>query len=97
MDFLGAFREKFAAPENAAKRIKAERRANLTPKQRRRRGPPKKQTNFRATEQTRTLLAALSAHLTRTEGYDVGQGDVIERALPLLAEKLRGSGFQEPK
>lgn len=88
MDFLGAFRDRFAAPENTAKRIIAERRANLTPKQRQRRGPPKKQINFRATDQTRELLAALSAHLTKAEGHDVGQGDVIERALPLLAQSL---------
>ena len=95
MDFLGAFHDKFAAIENTAKRLKAERRTGLTPKQRQRRGPPKKQTNFRATEQTRALLAALSAHLTKAEGRDVGQGDVIERALPLLARSL--PGFKETK
>lgn len=95
MDFIGAFRDRFAAIENTSKRLKAERRTGLTPKQRQRRGPPKKQINFRATEQTRTLLVALSAHLTKSEGRDVGQGDVIERALPLLARSL--PGFKEPK
>ena len=95
MDFLGAFRDKFAAPENTTKRLKAERKANLTPKQRQRRGPPKKQVNFRATAQARALLEALSAYLTKAEGHDVGQGDVIERALPLLAESL--PDFKGPK
>lgn len=95
MDFVGAFRDKFAAPENTTKRLKAERKANLTPKQRQRRGPPKKQVNFRATAQTRALLEALSAYLTKADGHDVGQGDVIERALPLLAKSL--PGFKGPK
>ena len=83
--FCRRLHDRFAAIENTAKRLKAERRTGLTPKQRQRRGPPKTQTNFRATQQTRTLLAALSAYLTKAEGRDVGQGDVIERALPLLA------------
>ena len=95
LDFLGAFQDKFALIENTTKRLKTERRAGLTPKQRQRCGPPKKQINFRATERTRSLLAALSAHLTKAEGRDVGQGDVIERALPLLARSL--PGFSEPK
>ena len=100
MDFVGAFQDifKFASPDNATKRLKSERKANLTARQRqqhRRRNPPKKQVNFRATAQTRALLDALSEYLTTTERRDVGQGEVVERALPLLAKSL--AGFKEPK
>jgi hypothetical protein len=62
-EFMGMFTpETFAKPEHTRARLKAERRAGLSPKQRTKRGAPKKQVNFRADDATRALIGRLSAH-----------------------------------
>lgn len=82
--FIGAG---FANPAGTKARLKAERRAGLTPKQRQRMSEPKKQVNFRASQETRARLARLAAHL-----------DVSTTAVLLMAiEKLAAStpGFED--
>lgn len=82
MDFLGAFKERFAARENTQARVKAERRAGMTPKQRERiKGPPKLQINFRATAETKALIEKIG------ESLDRSITDVIELAIKELAAK----------
>jgi hypothetical protein len=82
MDFLGAFKERFAARENTQARVKAERRAGMTPKQRERiKGPPKQQINFRATAETKALIEKVAERL------DKSITDVIELAVRDLAAK----------
>lgn len=83
MDFLAAFTEKFGAnPERTKARRKAERRANLTPKQRARtKGLPKKQKNFRASAETLAQLKALVSCTGKSET------DVIAEAIADLAAK----------
>lgn len=92
MGWESQFAKSYGSEGKIAARLKAERAANMTEAERgrHRRGPPKRQTNFRATTETRALLDALCAHLTQVEGRNVGQGDVIERALSLLARSLPG-------
>jgi hypothetical protein len=88
MDFEGQFRKLFgsqglagfAAPEQTQARLKAERRAGLTPKQRAKKSVPKKQINFRATAKTKELIDALAAHL------DKSVTDVIALAVESLAQ-----------
>lgn len=86
MKFLSAFTETFASTENMSKRLQAERRANMTPAQRNRRGPPKVQVNFRATAETSGQLEALVAHtgMTKTE--------VLERAIAAFAQATLPKG-----
>jgi hypothetical protein len=84
MNFLGGLTGGFGLIESTRERLKAERRAGLTPKQRAKKGPPKKQVNFRATAETRALVKAMSAHL------DTDDTDVITRAIHALAETLPG-------
>jgi hypothetical protein len=61
--FMGMFtQEKYANPQRTRARLKAERRAGLSPKQRTRLESAKKQVNFRADDETRALIARLSAH-----------------------------------
>jgi hypothetical protein len=88
MDFVSAFKQKFASsPESIQARLKAERRAGLTAKQRERaRAIPKKQINFRATEETKKLIDALAKHLDKTAT------DVMELAVATLARSLPGFG-----
>jgi|RhiMethySRZTD1v2_1073278.scaffolds.fasta_scaffold745370_2 hypothetical protein len=46
MDFLGAFKDRFAARENTQAEVKAERRAGMPPKQRERiKGPNSRSTS----------------------------------------------------
>ena len=82
MDFLADLKGGFGLIERTRARLKAERRAGLTPKQRAKKGPPKKQVNFRATAETRALIKAMSAHL------DTDDTDVITRAIHALAGAL---------
>jgi hypothetical protein len=64
IDFVSAFVGQFASHQATEQRLKAERRAGLTPKQgARRKGPPKQQINFRATAETKALIEALGEHL----------------------------------
>jgi hypothetical protein len=83
-NFKSAFKGAFGSIEGAQERLKAERRAGLTPKQRERtrKAIPKKQVNFRAREETHVLIQALAEHL------DVSITDVMERAVHALAETL---------
>jgi hypothetical protein len=75
--FVGAYAKNRAGLEE---RIKAERRAGRTAKQRERaRRLPKKQINFRATEQTHALIDRLCQYLGRS------QTDVLELAIAQLA------------
>jgi hypothetical protein len=84
MDLMSAFKGRFGSIEGTRERLKAERRAGLTPKQRAKKAPPKKQVNFRATAETRALIRALAEHL------DVNATDVMERAVHTLAQSLPG-------
>jgi hypothetical protein len=82
MDFLGAFKDRFAARENTQARVKAERRAGMTPKQRERiNGPPKQQINFRATAETTALIEQIAERL------DKSITEVMELAVKELAAK----------
>ena len=50
----------YANREDRDKRLRSERRAGLTAKQRERMGVPKKLVNFRASEETRALLKKMA-------------------------------------
>jgi hypothetical protein len=89
MDFVSAFRDKFAAPERMQVRLQAERRAGRTPKQRARKAIRDEQVNFRASKETRALIGALAEHL------DVSMADVMERALQELAKSLPDFGGKQ--
>jgi hypothetical protein len=92
LDFEAQFRKHFgadgfAAPERTQERLKAERRAGLTPKQRAKKSVPKKQINFRATAETKALIEKLAAHM------DASVTDVIALAVATLAQsKLPNAG-----
>jgi hypothetical protein len=87
MDFLGAFKDRFAARENTQARVKAERRAGMTPKQRERiKGPPKQQINFRATAETKALIEQIAERLDKTI-TEVMELTVKELAVKNLAGK----------
>lgn len=89
MEFQRAFTEAFASRENMTKRLQAERRSNMTPAQRNRRGPPRTQVNFRATAQTRQLLDGL------IEQLGLGQTEVIERAIAAYAQLQTPKGAKK--
>jgi hypothetical protein len=79
----------YANREDRDKRLRSERRAGLTAKQRERLTVPKKLVNFRASEETRALLKKLSKHF----GED--QTAVIVRSIDQLAASV--PGLQERK
>ena len=74
----------YANREDRDKRLRSERRAGLTAKQRERMAVPKKLVNFRASEETRTLLKKLAQHF----GED--QTAVILRSIDQLAASVPG-------
>jgi hypothetical protein len=83
MAFADVFQGMFAPAEHTQARLKAERRAGLTPKQRASRSVGKdKQINFRATSETKALVKALGEHLGKRPS------DVILQALETLAQSL---------
>jgi hypothetical protein len=85
MDFIGAFNQVFASSEKTQERLKAERKAGQTAKQRSRKKPvPTKQINFRATAETKALLDKLAAHL------DKSVTEVIALAVEALARAELG-------
>jgi hypothetical protein len=85
MAFADVFRGMFAPAEHTQARLKAERRAGLTPKQRANRSVAKdKQINFRATSETKALVKALGEHLGKRPS------DVLLQALETLAQSLPG-------
>jgi hypothetical protein len=84
-EFMGMFtRETFAKPEHTRARLKAERRAGLTQKQRAKRGETKKQVNFRADNATRALIGRLSAH------HQLDKTAILLLAINKLAEATLG-------
>lgn len=85
-DFVKAVVGKFATSERTIERLALERKAGATAGQRSRRGPPKKQVNFRATAETRGLLDKLVGEL------GIAQTDVIERAIAAYAESVLKKG-----
>jgi hypothetical protein len=80
MDWERAFDRSFGLAAKVVSRLKEERTANQTVAERSRRGPTKKQRNFRCTRQTDELVDALTDRL----GMNIG--DVIELAIRQLAE-----------
>jgi hypothetical protein len=85
MNFLGAFKDRFAARENTQARVKAERRAGMTPKQRERiKGPPKQQINFRATAETKALIELIAERLEKsiTEVIELAVKEFAAKNLP---------------
>lgn len=84
MTFADRFGKLFGVGDTARTeaRRKAERQANLTPKQRaRRKGPPKAQMNFRASAETVAQLKVLQA------ATGMSQTDVIAKAIAELAAR----------
>ena len=82
---VGKFSGKaYANREDRDKRLRSERRAGLSAKQRERLTVPKKLVNFRASEETRALLKKLSKHF----GED--QTAVIVRSIDQLAASVPG-------
>ena len=74
----------YANREDRDKRLRSERKAGRTAKQRERMVVPKKLVNFRASEETRTLLKQLAQH------FDEDQTAVILRAIDQLAASVPG-------
>ena len=81
-DFMQAFGKgrKFGDPAEAEERLRRERRAGQTAKQRGKKSTAKKQFNTRASDQTHRLVDALVAKLGNTKT------DVLEEAIKRLAE-----------
>lgn len=79
-DFAGQFGQMFGTREATAKRLKAERQASKSPKQRARKAVRVEQINFRASAGTKALSKAIADKL----GCSVA--DVMERALTELAK-----------
>jgi hypothetical protein len=79
----------YANREDRDKRLRSERKAGLTAKQRERLTVPKKLVNFRASEETRALLKKLAQH------FGADQTAVILRAIDQLAASV--PGLQERK
>jgi hypothetical protein len=84
MDFEKEFLGQFGNRERTRQRLKAERVAGMTHKQRVSRKIPKTQINFRATATTKTSIDALAARL------NMSQTDVIELAIAELAKSRLG-------
>jgi hypothetical protein len=85
MDFVSQFQGAFASKDAMRARLERERRAAETPKQKARRGPPKKQVNFRATVETLAQLDTLAAALGKSTT------DVIALAIDMLARAQLGT------
>ena len=79
----------YANREDRDKRLRSERKAGRTAKQRERMTVPKKLVNFRASEETRALLKKLAQHF----GED--QTSIILRSIDQLAASI--PGLQERK
>ena len=91
--FADVFKRKFGTGVDTKARLKAERRAGLTPKERHRggnRGPLRNvQMNFRGTAKTKKLVAALVDKLCEMRGDEVSQADVFEEAIEKLAKAYK--------
>jgi hypothetical protein len=84
MDFVDIFKGRYSSREGTDKRLKAERIAGMSAKQRGARKPAKVQVNFRATAETKALLEGLAGHL------DKSVTDVVELAVAELAKSIPG-------
>jgi hypothetical protein len=83
LDFAAAMRQHFAGEPQAAiteARLRAERRAGMTSKQRAKRAKKTSSLNFRCSEEVRALAKAMAARL------DCDLTDVMERAVIQLAK-----------
>lgn len=82
MDFEAAMREQLAQPvmQSTKERLKAERKAGRTPKQRAKRAKKPHPVNFRASAETFDLIVTLMAKL----GAD--KTAVLERGIACLAK-----------
>ena len=87
MDFVSMFAGEFKNRDGVDARLRAEKIAGLTQKQRasRIKKTPKKQINFRASVETIALMDALAKHL------EVGTTDVIVMAIEELAKAKLGA------
>lgn len=84
-EYAGIFVNRFGQNRtNTEIRMKNERIAGMTPKQRQARAkkPPKKQINIRASDETRELIYALAAHLGKSVT------DTVELAIRAYADSL---------
>jgi len=79
---------RFAAKTNTEARVKAERRAAMTEKQRTRgkSGGRTLQINFRGSPAFKKLAMGLTGHMTAKTGKNVSLADVIEQAVRELAK-----------
>jgi len=81
IDFSSVFRGRFVSAEHTELRLKAERRAGMTPGQRAKRAKKTESLNFRCSPEVRALADTLA------EKLECGLSDVLERALLDLAAK----------
>jgi hypothetical protein len=86
MDFVDLFKGRYSSREGTDKRLKAERIAGMTAKQRGARKPAKQQINIRATGETKALIDGLATHL------DKSITDVVGLAIAELAKSIPGFG-----
>ncbi|MFA5956133.1 hypothetical protein [Hyphomicrobium sp.] len=91
--FANAFSKvNYGSPKSASKtasRVKAERRAVMTDKQRSK-GESRNRTiqmNFRCTPSLKRLATGLSGHMAAQSGKDVSIADMLEQAVELLAKQ----------
>ncbi|MBS0240346.1 MAG: hypothetical protein JSR89_18190 [Proteobacteria bacterium] len=80
---------KFASKTGTERRVKAERRAAMTDKQRTKGGSQGRtiQMNFRCTPAFKRLAAGLCGHMAAQSGNDVSTADMLEEAVKLLAKQ----------
>jgi hypothetical protein len=82
-DFVLAFGQAFGNVANTDRRVKAERRAGMTSKQRARRAKKAATINFRCSDATRKIVEDLAAK------FGSNFTDVMERAVAMLATSER--------
>lgn len=83
MDFAATFNGTFGSLASTASRLKAERRAGLTTRQRQRKAVRVVQINFRASAETKALAEQLA------DALDCSVADVMERAIQALAAQSK--------
>ena len=88
MDFKAVFNSQFGSRTRTEERLKAERRAAMTPKQRARKATRTEQVNFRCTPETRAQLERLAKAL------DQSMAEVITTAIARLAEASAAGGHR---
>ena len=79
-DFVQAFGQVYGDVANTRQRLKAERRAGMSSKQRAKRAKKTATVNFRCSDSTRKQVEALAAKL------DCNFTEVMERAVALLTQ-----------